>query len=228
MSERWLLLETGLGDPAWNMALDEALLATAASRGCGAVRLYGWASAAATFGYSQRYAEVEVLTRLRPLIRRPTGGGLVPHDQDWTYSLSLPPDHAWSVLRARESYRRLHRWVAGALGLLGLEVQLAGERRRPVPGACFAGAEMDDVLLAGRKVAGAAQRRSRAGLLIQGSVQDLSRLAERDRFAEALQQAGEEQWGAGWERAEVPPQVALMAAQLQETRYSRETYHRAR
>ena len=47
-------------------------------------RFYAWLEPAATFGYFQRFAEVERMTLLRPLLRRPTGGGLVPHAADWT------------------------------------------------------------------------------------------------------------------------------------------------
>jgi hypothetical protein len=108
----WLLLVSGPGEPAFNMALDEALLVTAPERGRPVLRLYGWSAPAATFGYFQRHAEVARLTALRPLIRRPTGGGLVPHDADWTYSLAFPVGHEWHSLRADESYRRIHEWNA--------------------------------------------------------------------------------------------------------------------
>ena len=57
------------------MACDEVLLEAALRLAQPIVRLYGWTEPAATFGYFQKYAEVEAMTELRPLIRRPTGGG---------------------------------------------------------------------------------------------------------------------------------------------------------
>jgi lipoate-protein ligase A len=165
------VLDTGAGEPAWNMALDEALLETAAARGRPLLRCYGWAAPAATFGHFQRHAEIAAATPLRPLLRRPTGGGLVPHDADWTYSLSVPPGHAWHALAAEASYRTMHAWIVAALAALGVAAELADCCRREVPGQCFRGHEKFDVLRGGRKLAGAAQRRNRLGLLIQGSLQ---------------------------------------------------------
>src|ERR1700691_1284225 len=66
----------------------------------------------ASFGYFQKYADVEPATSLRPLIRRPTGGGIVPHDADWTYSLAFPPGHDWHGLAAVESYQRVHAGIS--------------------------------------------------------------------------------------------------------------------
>ena len=166
-----LLLDTGPGEPAWNMAVDEALLVTAANRAGAVLRFYGWTEPAATFGYSQRLADVERQTRLRPVIRRPTGGGIVPHDRDWTYSLAVPPGLAWYTLRAPESYRAMHAWVVDAFARLGVTTELAPCCRRELPGQCFAGYELSDVLWHGRKIGGAAQRRNQLGLLIQGSIQ---------------------------------------------------------
>ena len=167
----WRLLQSGPGAPAFNMALDEALLEAVARWGQPVLRFYGWTVPAATFGYFQKYAEIERLTRLRPLIRRPTGGGLVPHDADWTYSLAFPAGHAWHSLRAEASYRRVHEWVCAAFHRLDVDAELAPVGRPTGPGQCFVGYEKFDVLWRGRKIAGAAQRRTRAGLLIQGSVQ---------------------------------------------------------
>jgi len=165
------ILESGPGNPDWNMAVDEALLLTAASRGLPVLRFYAWTLPAATFGYFQRLAEVQARTHLRPLVRRPTGGGIVPHDRDWTYSLAVPPGHPWHRLRAIESYRAIHEWVIRALAQCSLPAELAPCCRKEAPGACFEGYEKFDVLRLGRKIAGAAQRRNQNGLLIQGSVQ---------------------------------------------------------
>ena len=135
------------------------------------LRFYGWRQPAASFGYFQKYAEVEKMTHLRPLVRRPTGGGIVPHDADWTYSVAIPTDDDWYALSARESYLRIHRWLQSAFGRLKIATELAAQARRAGPGQCFVGYEQSDLLWNGMKIAGAAQRRTRQGLLIQGSVQ---------------------------------------------------------
>lgn len=170
MTTAWLL-DSGAGSAAFNMALDEALLEAAPCLERALLRFYSWSEPAASFGYFQRYAEVEALTPLRPLVRRPTAGGIVPHDADWTYSLIFPANHPWYALRAAESYRGAHFWLQTAFARLGLAVELAPCRCKSQPGQCFSGHEKSDLLWHGRKIAGAAQRRTRDGLLIQGSVQ---------------------------------------------------------
>src|SRR5881396_2547548 len=100
------------------MAVDDILLERAGALGQPLLRFYSWREAAASFGYSQRYVEIAQITPLRPLVRRPTGGGLVPHDADWTYSLVFPPGHWWYGSRATESYQRVHEWIRGAFARL--------------------------------------------------------------------------------------------------------------
>ena len=167
----WYFLDSGPGESAFNMALDEALLEAMPRLGQPVFRCYGWTEPAASFGYFQKYAEVARLTPLRPLVRRPTAGGIVPHDADWTYSLAFPTAHEWYGLRAIESYRRVHEWIQRAFAQLGVATQLAPTPLKTQPGQCFQGYEQFDLLSGGRKIAGAAQRRNRLGLLIQGSVQ---------------------------------------------------------
>ena len=129
----WLLLNSGPGAPAFNMALDEALLEAASRQGRPVLRFYGWTEPAATFGYFQKYADVERATPLRPLIRRPTGGGIVPHDADWTYSVAFPPGHEWHSFRAAESYRRVHEWIQSAFAKLNVATELAPRCKQSVP-----------------------------------------------------------------------------------------------
>jgi lipoate-protein ligase A len=167
----WFCLQSGPGDPAFNMALDEALLEAMPRLQTPVLRFYGWTEPAATFGYFQRYAEVERATMLRPLIRRPTGGGIVPHDRDWTYSLAFPRDHKWHALKAEASYRCVHEWIQSAFARLDMATDLALKSHPAGPGQCFVGYEKSDLLWRGKKIAGAAQRRNKLGLLIQGSVQ---------------------------------------------------------
>jgi len=160
------------GAPAWNMAADELLLQQADALGQAVLRFYSWDQSTASFGYFQRYVDVSVMTDLRPLIRRPTAGGLVCHDEnEWTYSLVFPPSHSWWQLKAEESYRSVHDWVRRAFEDCSVATKLCAETQPSGPGQCFVGAEKNDLVYNGNKIAGAAQRRNRDGLLIQGSVQ---------------------------------------------------------
>ena len=129
----WLLLDSGSRPPAFNMALDEALLEAVARLQKPVLRFYGWTEPAATFGYFQKYAEVERTTLLRPLVRRPTGGGIVPHDADWTYSLVFPPGHEWHSLKAEASYRRIHEWIQAAFTKLNVTTELAPSCKKSIP-----------------------------------------------------------------------------------------------
>src|ERR1019366_1754421 len=128
--QNWLVLNSGKCAAAFNMALDEALLEAMPRLQKPVLRFYGWTEPAATFGYFQKISEVERATHLRPLIRRPTGGGIVPHEADWTYSVVFPPGHEWHSLKAEESYRRIHDWLRLAFAKLDVMTELAGSRRR--------------------------------------------------------------------------------------------------
>ena len=199
VSQNWLLLQSGKSDAAFNMALDEALLEAMPRLSIPVLRFYGWTEPAATFGYFQKYAEVVTATKLRPLIRRPTGGGIVPHAADWTYSAVFPVGHEWHSLKAGESYRRIHDWLRLAFAGLRVETELAPCCKKSLPGQCFVGHEKYDLLWRGKKIAGAAQRRNKLGLLIQGSVQPPPVLSGPVEFAAAMRGVAEKQFFVQWQ-----------------------------
>lgn len=219
----WFYIDSGPGEAAFNMAFDEALLDSVTDLARPVLRFYGWTQSAATFGYFQNIAEIERATLLRPLIRRPTGGGLVPHDRDWTYSVAIPPMHAWYDFRASESYEQMHRWLQRAFTAVDVPTELAPCCRKEIPGQCFAGYEKSDVLWLGRKIAGAAQRRTRSGLLIQGSVQPPPNI-ERTRW----QQFMKENAPGPCERLALPEPLQARAEHLKMTKYSRDEHNRRR
>ena len=213
----WLRFDSGANTPAYNMALDEALLENAETLGQPVLRFYDWTEPCATFGYSQKIVQIEATTKLRPLIRRCTGGGLVPHDGDWTYSLIFPPNHEWAGQSATESYQRAHELLQAAFEKIGVETVLADCCRRPKPGECFEGHELHDLLWNGKKIAGAAQRRNRLGLLIQGSVQPAGDWSPID-WQDCL--------GQGCSQPENSP--GARANELAEAKYSRDEFNRKR
>ncbi len=208
------------------MALDETLLETVADLSKPVLRFYGWNEPAATFGYFQKYADVELMTGLRPLLRRPTGGGLVPHKQDWTYSVAFPPGHEWYQLKAEESYQRVHEWIRDAFTQIGLVTELSPCCQKDMPGQCFIGAEKHDLLYGGKKIAGAAQRRNKHGLLIQGSVQPPPPGLTRERWQEAMMAVAVKSWGVKWEN--LSKDMAVRVNELVKEKYAVEGYNQKR
>ena len=228
ISNDWMLLNSGKRAAAFNMAMDEALLEAAASLGQPGLRFYGWTEPAATFGYFQKFSDVEMAVLLRPLIRRPTGGGIVPHDADWTYSAIFPPGHEWHSLKAVESYRRVHDWLRLAFAELKVETELAPDCQKSMPGRCFAGHEQFDLLWRGKKIAGAAQRRNKLGLLIQGSVQPPVISISRDDWERAMVAVAAAQFGIHWQTDVPDVKLLAVADRLAAQKYSQTDYNQKR
>ncbi len=167
-----------------NMALDEVLLGDAREP---LLRIYRWESPAVSFGYFGKYAPVATAWAGREIVRRMTGGGIVPHGADLTYSLIVPAGHAFAERSPREVYRAVHETICALLFQSGETPVLAASPSGAGTGVCFESPAEYDLLARGKKVAGAALRRTRNGLLLQGSIQELPALETlRPRLASAF------------------------------------------
>ena len=163
-----------------NMAQDVAMLLHGSAEGVALCRLYGWNEPALTFGYSQRWADIEASTSgfHGVKIRRTSGGGIVDHCNDLTYAISLPASHPFHRAHAGSVYEGLHQLIANILKEMEFNSDLApckklcGKGIQPGISICFEAPEPFDVIdsIHGRKQAGAAMKRTRSGLLIQGSL----------------------------------------------------------
>ena len=113
------------------MALDEALLACAPEASI-ILRFYRWSGPALTFGYSQPYALALAAARRRVIpvaevVRRATGGGIVFHDGDLTFSLCFP----WTRLSPpAEIYAKIHGAAAAGLREMGVAAELWPARKQ--------------------------------------------------------------------------------------------------
>ena len=152
---------------ALNMAVDEVLLGELTAPG---LRIYRWEKAAVSFGYFIRFSAVAGLAKGRELVRRMTGGGVVEHGEDLTYSLLLPASHPLAECPPRESYAAIHRAIADWMSRRGFSTALAPSAGGGAATVCFENPAEFDLMAGTQKVAGAAQRRTRNGLLHQGSV----------------------------------------------------------
>jgi lipoate-protein ligase A len=202
----WRLIRSGPLSGAMNMALDDVLLQeVAAGRSLPVLRLYRWCPATLTLGYAQTIDSGIDLAACRAagvaVVRRPTGGRAVLHDREVTYAVIAPaaPPFGRSV---GESYQVIAEVLRATLERCGLPVRLVPGRPRHAPGraVCFTAPAQHELLIAGRKVAGCAQKRQGGAFLQHGSIPlelDVERLHRLMPAADA-RPAGERFAGVGW------------------------------
>jgi len=167
-----------------NMALDEVLLTQASAP---LLRIYRWAREAVSFGYFGKFAPLPAAWPGREIVRRMTGGGIVPHGKDLTYSLIVPAAHPFAARSPRDLYCAVHETISAVLKGVGETASLATPPAHAGSGVCFESPAEFDLLARGRKIAGAALRRTKCGLLLQGSIQEIPDVeALRPRLAAAF------------------------------------------
>jgi lipoate-protein ligase A len=162
------------------MAVDEALLESyeRSAPGTGpTLRLYGWQPGAVSLGRSQRGKGIydpDALRRLGlDLVRRPSGGAAVLHENERTYAvvgtLGSPPFSSGVIA----TYRAIADALTRALQHLGVPAVASEPRRkarRDASVACFERVGEWEIVAAGRKVVGSAQARRRRAVLQHGSI----------------------------------------------------------
>lgn len=163
-----------------DMAVDEAL-AEACGRGDSppVVRLYGFSPATLSLGRFQRAAGLLDDARLASdgigLVRRPTGGHAVLHDNELTYAVACSREDAEELAgssRKRAVYEYIAAFLLDGLGRLGVTATVcaaqAGDPRNP---DCFGAAgEYEIAGRSGRKLVGSAQMTTRSAVLQHGSI----------------------------------------------------------
>jgi lipoate-protein ligase A len=232
---------------AMNMAIDEALLETAVVP---TIRFYHWHSPALSFGYFGKFSDVAIYAAERDLVRRWTGGGIVFHGDDLTYSIVIPSSDPVFNESSIAIYEKIHRALCAALAAGGQDAELAsvaalserrksrkgylqiaqrrtGDRRSLETGICdrgyncFANPVRADVMMDGRKIAGAAQRRTRRGLLQQGSIQGITLKTDlAQKFAHAL--------SANCSEFEANEEIVRRAREFAQQKYGTESWQRRR
>src|SRR5260370_10980757 len=107
---------------AMNMAIDEALFETVRLP---SIRFYRWNSPAMQFGYSGKFADVADSAAERDLVRRWTGGGIVFHEDDLTYSIIIPARDAMFAESSAFIYAAIHSALRDVLSIQGQRAELA-------------------------------------------------------------------------------------------------------
>jgi len=176
--ENWRIIETGFHDAYFNMAVDEVLMKEKEQDKIpSTIRFYGWRPAAFSLGYIQDMeAEInfEVLQNLGlDCTSRITGGGILFHDREVTYSLSLGPDSHLFSHSVGESFCRLCGGIIRFIELLGFKAKFARETFSAIKNTgafCFTANSSYDILVENKKLGGNAQRRKKKVILQHGSI----------------------------------------------------------
>jgi lipoyl(octanoyl) transferase len=150
---------------AENMALDEAIFLHTTYP---VMRSFRWIRPAVSFGYFTPWRSVVERFGERDLVRRWTGGGIVEHGNDFTYSVIFPDQN---LATNAELYRFIHSALAELLRGCGHPVEVLRYGDLPGSNDCFERAVQCDLKVRGKKIAGAALRRTNKGILLQGSIQ---------------------------------------------------------
>jgi lipoate-protein ligase A len=153
--------------PAEHMACDEALAGVTEAP---VLRAYRWAEPAVTFGYSQRLQNVQNLANGRPVMRRWTGGGTVFHGEELTLGLAIPASEDFTCLSSAQIYQAIHEALLPAIRQILPDAKLVSLEDCRCGPVCFESPVAYDIIAGSRKILGGALRRSRQGILYQGSL----------------------------------------------------------
>lgn len=204
----WNILDTGTRSAEENMALDARLLDELGNHTSPILHFYDWAGDSATYGHfvdpSQYFCMEGVARKGLSLARRPTGGGVIFHLWDMAFSVLVPATCSIFSLNTLENYAFVNQAVLCAVKKLlpenmpmtliphDMSVESAQAAR-----FCMARPTQYDVMWEGRKIAGAAQRRTKAGFLHQGTIslappstdylREVLRPEERDQVIAAME-----------------------------------------
>ena len=159
-----------------NMAIDEFLFQSLEEEPKTCLRFYTWERPTASLGYSQRVSrvvDVDFCQKKRiDIVRRITGGKLVLHHKEVTYSIcssdtdTFPPNLV-------DSYSLISRALIRGLKRMGLNPSLADAppefyTRGNLP--CFSYPARNEVEVMGKKIVGSAQKRVGSKFLQHGSI----------------------------------------------------------
>jgi len=148
------------------MALDVELARQAAEGGNGStVRVYGWNPPAISLGWNQSWDEIrmdKVEAAGIDVVRRPTGGRGILHENELTYSVIMHADGA----NIPSVYNRISLALVEGLRMLGVDALLERSQphfptlyRKAESAACFVSSARNEITVGGKKLVGSAQRR---------------------------------------------------------------------
>ncbi|HET7580016.1 MAG TPA: biotin/lipoate A/B protein ligase family protein [Bacillales bacterium] len=177
MKETWYFLDSGKHSPAYNMALDEALLNWQSQKLIPpTLRFYTWNPPTLSIGYFQKMEKINregVKKHGYGLVRRMTGGRAVLHENELTYSVVVSEEHPEMPKTVTEAYRVISEGVLQGFRELGLDADFSiptEKLKKTSSAVCFDQPSWYELVVNGRKAAGSAQTRQKGVILQHGAI----------------------------------------------------------
>jgi lipoate---protein ligase len=173
------IVDTGIHSASWIMQKDQDLLNSLELSKKPILHLYEWEGPSATYGHflhpEEFFTQEALAGKMISLAKRPTGGGIIFHLWDFAFSVLIPASHSLFSQNTLENYQTVNRCVLSSAEEF---LHQTGCSLTPEDGIscgkskhfCMAKPTKYDVMLQGKKIAGAAQRKTKSGLLHQGSI----------------------------------------------------------
>lgn len=182
--KKWRLIITGAGEGAFNMAVDEAILASyREGRVPPTIRIYGWRPHTISLGVGQKILDVCDVARSGKddvaIVRRMTGGEAIFHGDDLSYSIACSDEDLALGGSIKESFRTLASFIIDIYRQKGKDACFFSDlngggggigTRAPKTQFCFAAKQDFDIAVMGRKLGGNAQKRMRHLIFQHGSI----------------------------------------------------------
>jgi len=175
----WRLISSGFCSASQNMAYDEALLINYKRINKPSLRIYGFSSLSFSLGYFQNPLEIlnwqECKRRNVFFVRRPTGGGLIPHKTELTYSIVCSRFDLGLKNNFKENLiKSLSLFIFKLYDKLGFKPRypknLKKNSKERKSWLCLLNLEPFDILVKEKKIGGFAQRRRKDLILQQGII----------------------------------------------------------
>ena len=221
-----LLVETPPLDAYEQMAADETLCENLPAEYI--LRFYNWKGSGVTFGYSQRQKAVLAAVSAggkypQALVRRPTGGGIVIHETDLTFSFIFPSPGVY--FEPVKTYDRLHKAINSAYKKTGIDFSLLQEKTKnyavnePLMD-CFSTPVNMDILYNGKKVLGGALRKFGGKMLYQASLQAEDARSNAGFHKNTILKALGSEFGLNWHAVGADDKTLDGLKTLARTKYS--------
>jgi len=177
--EKWRMIPFNRFNAFENMAIDEAIFKESQKGNMPpTLRFYSWKRDTVSIGYFQNAKREVNLDYCRDntidVVRRPTGGKAVLHENDLTYSMVASEENENFSSDIMETYRVISECLIGGLRRIGIEAEMMEEGRprtkKTIDAYCFSAPSQYELLVNGRKICGSAQVRAKGIFLQHGSI----------------------------------------------------------